>query len=55
MPGLETHQQFPLRAKPTFFNVSDADPFREKHFVTKSILKYERVIEPSINLARCHG
>jgi len=39
MPGLETREQFPLRARPTFFNISDADPFREKHFVTKSILK----------------
>jgi len=39
MHGLETQEQFPLRARSTFFNVSDADPFREKHFVTKSILK----------------
>jgi len=39
MPGLETREQFPLRARSTFFNISVADPFREKHFVTKSILK----------------
>jgi hypothetical protein len=39
MQGLETREQFPLRARPTFFNASDAGPFREKHFVTKSILK----------------